>query len=301
MSHDPRMTEQAGSRSSTGQRETAPPQSQARFELSIPRVMAGALAAASAAVAASWLGLAGTVLGAVVASVVVSVSTAIYTHPIERSSQVLRETLPVLPERYRTGDFTSGSTESTWASTQRLELSEGEDLEDHGVEPSLTKPRETEISAGRTRRINWGAVGASSAITLLAGFGILTGVEALLGQPASSLTGSDSRNGTTLSRLVEHDPAPTTPSDAERTPTVPDESVLTNSPDDPAPTEPEPTDPNPTETTQAEPTELQPTEPEPTEPESTEPELTQSVLTSPTGNPVAPESTNQAEQDLTTQ
>ena len=51
------------------------------IELSVPQLLAGALAAASAAVAASWLGVAGTVLGAVVASVVVSVSSALYARP----------------------------------------------------------------------------------------------------------------------------------------------------------------------------------------------------------------------------
>ena len=54
---------------------SAPPE-RPRIDLSLPKVLAGALAAASAAVAASWLGVAGTVVGAVIASVVVSVTTA---------------------------------------------------------------------------------------------------------------------------------------------------------------------------------------------------------------------------------
>src|SRR5262249_27727682 len=50
-----------------------------RLELSAPQVLGGALAAASAAVASSWLGVAGTVLGAVVVSLVASVGTALYS------------------------------------------------------------------------------------------------------------------------------------------------------------------------------------------------------------------------------
>src|SRR4051794_18640997 len=90
---------------------TAPVPQRPRIELSIPKIAAGALAAASAAVAASWLGVAGTVVGAVIASVVVSVTSALYSHPLERGSQVIREVIPAVPTRYRASDAT-GATET---------------------------------------------------------------------------------------------------------------------------------------------------------------------------------------------
>ncbi len=70
--------------------------------ISVPRIIAGALAAASGAFASSWLGLAGTVTGAIFVSIIVSVGTAVYTPPVERSrdviqrgSRIVLETLPV--------------------------------------------------------------------------------------------------------------------------------------------------------------------------------------------------------------
>ena len=48
-----------------------------------------ALAAASAAIASSWLGVAGTVISAAVVSVVASIGSVIYTRPIERSHERL--------------------------------------------------------------------------------------------------------------------------------------------------------------------------------------------------------------------
>src|SRR6188768_160552 len=72
-----------------------------RLELSLPQIVAGAFAAASAAVASSWLGVAGTVFGAVVVSVIATVGTALYTHSLVRSQYAIKETIPVLATRSR--------------------------------------------------------------------------------------------------------------------------------------------------------------------------------------------------------
>lgn len=63
-----------------------------RMELSAAQVIGGALAAASAATAASVLGVYGTVIGAVVVSVVASVGGALYTHSIRRGKQAIDKT-----------------------------------------------------------------------------------------------------------------------------------------------------------------------------------------------------------------
>lgn len=60
---------------------------QRRFELSVPQILGSALAAVTAAVAASYLGVAGTVIGAAVVSVASSVATAIYTHYLKRTGE----------------------------------------------------------------------------------------------------------------------------------------------------------------------------------------------------------------------
>ena len=142
------------------------------IELSAPQILGGALAAASAAVASSWLGVAGTVLGAVVVSVVATVGTALYTHSLERSSKVLRQTLPI--ER---------------ATGRPLHRPRPRGATAAGAPPSRSRPR-------------WPALAVSAAATCVLGLALLTSFEALVGKPASTLTGSSGGGGTTVSRLV---------------------------------------------------------------------------------------------------
>jgi hypothetical protein len=232
----------------------APPPERARLELSIPKVLAGALAAASAAVAASWLGVAGTVIGAVIASVVVSITTALYSHPLERGSQVIREVIPVVPTRYRASDAT-GATE-----TMVLDPAEPQ---------TAPAARETSRLAQPRRRVRWAAVALSSIVMLVVGFGVITGVEAVLGRPLSAIGGDGS--GTTLSHIVHHSngggssPTPSnggqSDSPTQAPTTGPTDGSTTGTPttDQPTQTEPTPTDPTPTEPTGTGPTAPQPT------------------------------------------
>jgi hypothetical protein len=236
-----------------------------RFELSIPQLLAGALAAASAAVAASWLGVAGTVTGAVLASVVVSVSSALYKHSLERSSQVIRETLPVLPvvtERYRNAQ-NAPRTETI-------------------VDGPRRRRHRTGASPARARRIKWGAVAVSCLLTLVTGFALLTAVEAVLGKSAETLTGSHGKDGgTTLSRILGHhgshsgdNTKPSTPGQASTTgdsTTAPTSGTTTTTPSSTAPS----TSP----TTTAPPSTTSPTTTSP--PQSTAP----ATQTAPTATP----------------
>ncbi|MEU8395914.1 hypothetical protein AB0C28_12035 [Nonomuraea sp. NPDC048892] len=61
------------------------------FELSVPQILGSALAAVTAAVAASYLGVAGTVIGAAVVSVASTVATAIYTHYLKRTGERVKQ------------------------------------------------------------------------------------------------------------------------------------------------------------------------------------------------------------------
>ena len=60
--------------------------------LTVPQILAGAAAAASSAYAASYLGVAGTIVGAALASVVATVATATYSHAAHRSTDLVRRT-----------------------------------------------------------------------------------------------------------------------------------------------------------------------------------------------------------------
>lgn len=256
MSPDPRTTQPRRDQVVEIRRETSVEEHRPRLELSLSKILAGALAAASAAVAASWLGVAGTVLGAVLASVVVSVGTALYHRPLERSTEVFRQTLPLATDRYRSLD----------AGTETMVLDPRDEPTPAPAEQTATATVQSGIPPRPAkRRVQWGTVAVSSALTLVVGFGLLSAVEGILGHSVSG------DGGSTLSRIVQRDSG----NGGDRTPTTPD--TTKDEPTQPAPTDPtttEPTDPAPTEPTDPTPTEPTPTEPTPTEPTPTEPTTT---------------------------
>ena len=221
-----------------------------RLELSLPKIVAGALAAASAAVASSWLGVAGTVFGAVVVSVVATVGTALYSHSLERSRYAIQETIPVLATRTR-GE--RGPVDGL----ETLELS-------------------LASSVPQRRPISWTTVAVSCVATLALGFGVLTGFEAVMGQSASELTGSSSGGGTTLGSLVDGGAK----TSRNHTPAPPPTSPTTQS----SPTTPPTTSPatTPTTTVPTTPTTTGSTSTDPTEPTTTEPTSTEPTTTTPT-------------------
>ena len=63
--------------------------------LSIPQIMAGALAAATAAILGSFLGVAGTIGGAAVASIISTVGSSLYQRSLERTRDAVKDRLVV--------------------------------------------------------------------------------------------------------------------------------------------------------------------------------------------------------------
>ncbi|MFB4265136.1 hypothetical protein [Nonomuraea sp. GTA35] len=72
---------------------------QRKFELSMPQILGSALAAVTAAVAASYLGVAGTVIGAAVVSVASTVATAVYTHYLKQTGERVKQRTPLVVRR----------------------------------------------------------------------------------------------------------------------------------------------------------------------------------------------------------
>src|SRR5215203_1235367 len=70
--------------------------------LSVPQIAAGALAAVTAAVAASFFGVAGTLIGAALGSVVSSVAAGLYATSLSRAARVIK-VLVVRPADSATG------------------------------------------------------------------------------------------------------------------------------------------------------------------------------------------------------
>lgn len=241
MSYDQRSTEATDRSTEVTDDRSTPPQRQ-RLELSIPQLLAGGLAAASAAVVASWLGVAGTVTGAVVASIVAAVSTALYKHSLERSSQVIRETLPVLPvlpDRYRNAHL-NGNAHLDHAGSETAKI-------------GARRPPRPRSGASPTaaRRIRWGAVAVSAVLTLIVGFGMLTVVEGVLGKPVEGGGGRF-----TVDRILGHggsnhsdNTKPKTPAPSSTSTSDTSSVPSTTAPDTTGTTEPPPTTTAPPDTT----------------------------------------------------
>lgn len=100
--------------------------------LSVTKIAGSALAAITAAVAASYLGVAGTVIGAAVMSVATTVGTDIYTHYLRRTGTKVRQRTTTVRRR---------------------------------------RPADPEPPAGPSRRLGWLRVGAAVALVFTIGFG----------------------------------------------------------------------------------------------------------------------------------
>jgi hypothetical protein len=260
--------------------------------ISVPRIIAGALAAASGAFASSWLGLAGTVTGAIFVSIIVSVGTAVYTPPVERSrdviqrgSRIVLETLPV-PAVSRgstyvgndlvetrvvpaepSGPEPRGDEGASEATAQTAALQPAPAESDQAASATTADAIRTHASSVRSRLAwsnipsHWRRIVATAAVTLVAGFALLTGFELAVGRSAESITGGGS-GGTTLGHLVPgntgHSPAGTpsktppsasTPSTGAPSSTLPSTTLPSTSTPPTTPTSTTPTTTTPTSTT----------------------------------------------------
>lgn len=209
-----------------------------RLQLSATQLVASALAAVTATVAASYLGVSGTVIGAAVASVLTVTGNAVYSHSLHRTGQKVRTVVPA---------------GARWIPPPA----------EHPVAP-----------IGRTT--SWRVMAAACAAVFAAVLILVTGFEFVAGRPLSDLVQGKAGQGTTLlgettnrpADAPRPQPAPTvtvtvTPSVVTVTPTitqtapavtatVPNTTTPTptgSSEPTPTPTTTPPPDPTPTPTT----------------------------------------------------
>ena len=139
-----------------------------RFRLSIVQLVASALAAVTAAIAGSFLGVNGTVIGAAVASVLSVAANALYAHSLQRTGDRVRAVVP--------------------ASTRWL--------------PPRTEPSTPPAPAPRAatpRRASPVLVAGMAAVGVFAAaLAFLTGLEVVAGRPVSDLVAGKSASGTTV-------------------------------------------------------------------------------------------------------
>jgi hypothetical protein len=149
-------------------------------QLSALQVAAGALAAVSAAVVASFFGVAGTVIGAAVASVISTVGAAVYTESMRRTHAGLRRAGSLL-------------VRSPQAPVHRSA----------GDRPPLPAHLDPRRSPPRRRWARWAAVAATAVAVFGLAMVVVTTVELIGHQPVAALVGgSDQAGGTTLGSLT---------------------------------------------------------------------------------------------------
>jgi hypothetical protein len=181
----------------------APAEPRTTLGLTITGVAGSSLAAVSSALAASFMGVGGTIAGALVGSLIGTVGTAVYSHSLTTAGTRLRALAPVIG-RPTTGTDTAStsgpSADLTWL----------------GTAPATAPIVDTHEVDGRPagsaqRQLRWqpvAAVAVGVAITFAVAVGAITVLEKALGHPVSGSAGG----GTTIGRALEGNQPANTPS-----------------------------------------------------------------------------------------
>jgi hypothetical protein len=170
-------------------------------QLRVPRLLAGALAAVSGAVVASFFGIEGTLIGAALVSLLVAPAEALYTHSLASAHNVARRSL-----------------------VRRVS-------EHAGASQEGTSPEGT--SQAHPQPIRWQRVAVAAVVAFGIAVGAITGVEAIAKQPLASLVGSRPRQEGSTSVGVVVAGADRSAPPATRAPAT---STTSTSPSGPAPT-----------------------------------------------------------------
>lgn len=188
-----------------------------RLELSATQLIASALAAITATIAASYLGVSGTVVGAAVASVLTAIGNAVYGHSLRSTGDRVREVVPVAARLAPRGVHNTSRPASGTATSVLPRVGPS------GVDerpPVLPAP----ARQPRSDRSPWGrlAIGAIGAVAVFAAvFAVVTGIEVVAGRPISDVLRGDTGSGTTLFGGGNAAPArPAGPTEAPSGPTV---------------------------------------------------------------------------------
>jgi hypothetical protein len=155
-----------------------------RFDLSATQLIATALAAITATIAASYLGVSGTVIGAALASVVSAVGNAVYGHSLRSTSERVRVDRVFLRERRQPGAAAAPGEENV--------IRDGP--------PTLPEPARTPTRSRQAARPQtaWRRIAIGSIASFVAVLAVVTGVEVVAGRPLSDLLRGDGGTGTSV-------------------------------------------------------------------------------------------------------
>jgi hypothetical protein len=145
-------------------------------QLRVPKLLAGALAAVSGAVVASFFGVEGTLIGAALVSLLVAPAEALYTHSLVSAHKVARRSL-----LRRVGNQAGAS-------------------EDGASENDASENDASENDASQAPQpIRWQRVAVAAVLAFGIAVAAITVVESVANQPLASLVGSRPRPGASTS------------------------------------------------------------------------------------------------------
>lgn len=151
-----------------------------RLQLSATQLIASALAAVTATIAASYLGVSGTVIGAAIASVVTVTGNAVYSHSLHRTGQRVRTAVPI--RRAAVGTPGSGRPGSGARPPA----------------PPAAEPRSLEPPRpARTGRLGWYRLAFATAAVFVALLALITTVDLVAGRPLSDVVRGRQAQGAT--------------------------------------------------------------------------------------------------------
>ncbi|GGP14870.1 hypothetical protein LDL08_36675 [Nonomuraea glycinis] len=199
---------------------------QRKFELTGPQIVGSTLAAVTAAVAASYLGVTGTVIGAALVSAATTVGSAVYTHYLRRTGEKVKRHTVAAWREHAAADVADGGPSTLLVAAELA------------AEPS---PR---------RKLPWARVAAAAALVFAVSMGSILAYQSLAGQ-----TVADQITGTPRKKAERDRPPVQRDKHAEPAPQAPPTPSATASAADPSPaTSPSPTPtPPPTQTPAGEP------------------------------------------------
>jgi hypothetical protein len=177
-----------------------------RFDLSATQLIATALAAITATVAASYLGVSGTVIGAALASVVSAIGNAVYGHSLRSTRDRVRVDRVLLRERRPNGAGATPGDKDVVVDAPPVLPAVG----------PVRSPRRERGRATTPSETVWRRIAIGSIASFVAVLAVVTGVEIVAGRPLSDLVRGDGGTGTSVFGTAGG-PSSTTPAE---TPTV---------------------------------------------------------------------------------
>lgn len=194
---------------------SAPRRRMARFDLSATQLVATALAAITATIAASYLGVSGTVVGAALASVVSAVGNAVYGHSLRTTSKRVRVDRVFLRERRQPGVGAAPREENV--------IVDGPPVSPEPARPPVSpEPARPPVlpPAKAHPETAWRRIAIGSIAAFVAVLAVVTGVEVVAGRPLSDLVRGNRGTGTSVFGTARG-PAATSPAGTPHdTPTV---------------------------------------------------------------------------------